>query len=349
MRGGLGTLIAEMLKTEVAGAADLASLTDLDPKAAYLQEMCLAIRGLCIHDDLRRDMSSAYDNGKFFLSADGVVVALLALSKNFKLSPRVSAAALAGLKQFVLSEEAVQVVCMHGAMDIPAGVLGWADAPLILVRSVAGLMRNLCADDKRKNKLVQDGILHHLVRVMSDDRYNVDTQFVDNAAACLAAISLRSQSNSRSIVECGAIEPLIVAMRKHFDKASFQRQACLAIRNIAARGGDDMKTILLDLGMEGVLRNAGALQGAVDEAYAALRDLNCEVSFVSVSVDGSALPVYEQFGTGKNLQFNPVFDETCDINDRVEAEARAPFAKEEVAPPHSSDHSHDHSHGDGCC
>ena len=305
-------------------------------------------------------MSSAYDNGKFFLSADGVVQALLKLSKDFVLSPRVAAAALAGLKQFVLSEEAVQVVCMHGAMDIPAGVLGWTDAPLLLVRSVAGLMRNLCADDKRKNKLVQGGILHHIVRVMSDDKYNVDAQLMDNAAACLAAISLRSQSNSRAIVECGAIEPLIVGMRKHFDKPAFQRQACLAIRNIAARGGDDMKSVLLGLGIEGVLRNAGAMQGAVDEAYAALRDLNCEVSFVSVNMDGSALPVYEQFGTGKKLQFNPVFDETYDITDRVESEARAPFAKEESvpetvfkaveavgAPDHG--HSHDHSHGDGCC
>lgn len=360
MRNGLGPLINEILRSTVDNTEDIKSFTDLDPRAGYLQEMCLVIRGLCIHDDLRRDMSSAYDNGKYFLTAEGAVVALLTLSKNYVLAPRVAAAALAGLKQFVLSEEAVQVVCIHGAMQFPAGVLGWKDAPLLLVRSVAGLMRNLCADDKRKDKLVQDGILHHLVRVMSDERYNVDTQFMDNAAACLAAISLRSQSNSRSIVECGAIEALIVGMRKHFDKPAFQRQACLAIRNIAARGGEDMKAVLLGFGIEGVLRNAGALQGAVDEAYAALRDLNCEVSFVSVNMDGSALPVYEQFGTGKKLQFNPVFDETYDIMERVESEARAPFAKDPIdsisetvfrhpdsTPCDDHGHCHDHSHDDG--
>lgn len=352
MRCGLGVLITDVLRSAVKYDDEIKDLTDLDPKALYLQELCLTIRGICIHDDLRRDMSSAYDNGKYFLSADGVVQALLLLSKDFVLCPRVAAAALAGMKQFVLSEEAVQVVCMHGAMEIPAGVLGWKDAPLVLVRSAAGLMRNLCADDKRKNKLVQQGILHHIVRVMSDERYNIDSQFMDNAAACLAAISLRSQSNSRAIVECGAIETLIVGMRKHFDKASFQRQACLAIRNIAARGGEDMETILLDLGIEGVLRNAGALQGAVDEAYAALRDLNCEVSFVSVNLDGSALPVYEQFGTGKKLQFNPVFDETYDLDTRVEAEARAPFAKDPAPGAFikaDASRDHDHNHGDSCC
>ena len=363
MRYGLGSLITEVLKKAVENLVEIRAMTDLDVKASYLQEMCLTIRGLCIHDDDRRDMSCAYDNGKYFLSADGVVNALLTLAKDFLLCPRVAAASLAGLKQFVLSEEAVQVVCMHGAMELPAGILGWSDAPLILVRSAAGLMRNICADDKRKNKLVQDGILYHLVKAMSDERYNIDSQFVDNAAACLAAICLRSQTNSRAVVECCAMEALIVGMRRHFDKPALQRQACLAVRNIAARGGDDMKSRLLDLGLEGVLRSAGMLQGAVDEAYAALRDLNCEVSFVTVMSDGSAVPLYEQFGNGKKLQFNPVYDETDDLDDRVVAEARAPFAKEESeedSPPKTvfsapnaaavSDHGHDHSHnGDGSC
>ena len=327
----MGVLIADILKSSVGNEQELSDLTDLSSKASFLQEMCLTIKGLCVHDDLRRDMSSAYDNGKYFLSADRVAKGLLMLAKDFVLAPRLASAALSGMKQFVLSEEAVQVICrLHGAMELPPGILAWKEAPLILVRSIAGLMRNLCADDKRKNKLVQDGILPLLVNVMTDEKYNIDVQFMDNAAACLAAISLRSQSNSRAIVECGAIEALIVGMRKHYDKASFQRQACLAVRNIAARGGETMKSTLLGLGIEGVLRNAGALQGAVDEAYAALRDLNCEVSFVSVMSDGSAAPVYEQFGTGKKLRFNPVFDETSDLNSRVEAEARAPFAKEDA-------------------
>jgi hypothetical protein len=47
-------------------------------------------------------------------------------------------------------------------------------------------------------------------------------------------------------------------------------------RNIAARCPEH-RLALLDEGCEELLRTAGKHQGAVDEAYAALRDLQCEV------------------------------------------------------------------------
>ncbi|CAN0054579.1 unnamed protein product, partial [Hapterophycus canaliculatus] len=53
-------------------------------------------------------------------------------------------------------------------------------------------------------------------------------------------------------------------------------QACLCIRNIAARG-PSLRAGLLDDGCEPALREAGKLRGCVDEAYGALRDLQCEV------------------------------------------------------------------------
>jgi hypothetical protein len=364
MRANIGVLITNILKDAVRsrGGVSIEGVSE-STRVDYLHEICLCIKGLCVHDDLRKEMSSAYDNGKFFLSASEVVANLLALAKDFQQQPRLAAASLAALKQLVLSEEAVQIVCLHGAMELPRAVLRWHEAPVNLVRAVAGLMRNLCADDKRKNKLVADGTLHELVRCMHVDQYVIDAQFMENAAACLAATSLRSPSNSAVIMEAGALEPLVAGMRKHRDKEVFQRQACLTIRNIAARGSDEVKSALLDMGIEGVLRAAGALQGAVDEAYAALRDLNCEVQFVKIGSGGSALPVYEQFGTGKKLQFNPVFEETGDINDRVNKEARAPFAQDSRAmavnedsgaccshgdaerAPEGHDHSHDHGHG----
>ncbi len=350
VRAKIGPLICDILTKNVGTEENNNDLVN-----AYLAEVCMTIRGLSIHDDMRRDMSSAYDNGKFFLSHDGTVQHLLILSKDFLVRPKVASAALAALKQLVLSEEAVQVVSLHGAMQLPSAILGWSEAPVILVRSVTGLMRNLCADDKRKNKLVADGTLHLLIRTLSDERYMMDSQCVENAAACLAAISLRSPTNSQIIMDSGAISPLIAGMRRHADKPAVQRQACLTVRNIAARGGEEIKIALLDLGIEGVLRAAGALQGSVDEAYAALRDLNCEVQFVTVTADGYAMPVYEQFGTGKKLQFNPVYDDTSDMQHRIENEAVAPFAGGKLSSTDSvpttvftgscsSDHDHSHGH-----
>ena len=47
---------------------------------------------------------------------------------------------------------------------------------------------------------------------------------IEHGAACLAAMSLRSPTNSAKIVECGAIEVLVRCMRSHSDKSSMLRQ-----------------------------------------------------------------------------------------------------------------------------
>jgi hypothetical protein len=67
----------------------------------------------------------------------------------------------------------------------------------------------------------------------------------------------------------------------------------------------------------------------VDEAYAALRDLNCEVQYVKVTSEGKIEPMYQQFGgEGTRLNFNPIWDDhTEDMEERVRQEARAPFAR----------------------
>lgn len=56
-------------------------------------------------------------------------------------------------------------------------------------------------------------------------------------------------------------------------------QACLCIRNIAARG-PDLRQTMLDEGCEAALRDAGKISRCVDEAYMALRDLRCEVTII---------------------------------------------------------------------
>ena len=95
---------------------------------------------------------------------------------------------------------------MHGAMSLPLDVLSYPEASLPLVRSLLGFMRNLCADDLRKEKLVCDGSMARMVAALSTARCEDDAALVEHGAACLAAMSLRSPSNSTRIVECGAIE-----------------------------------------------------------------------------------------------------------------------------------------------
>ena len=339
-----------------------------DTRCLLLQNACLMLRGLCVHDDLRRDMSCAMDNGKFFVNAPNLVPGLMRLSAAFKSYPDIAGAALSAAKTLVTTEESVQVMAQHGAMDLPCRVLGYPAAVPSLVRHALGLTRNLCADDIRKDRLVMDGTLELIVASVSEAEKSQDPVLVEHGLACLAAMSLRSPSNSRRIMGTGAATVMVLAMRKHADRAAVQRQGCLAFRNMAARC-PEFRLVMLDAGAEEVLRAAGRHQAAVDEAYAALRDLGCEVQKVKITADGRIEAAYEAFGApqGGKLKFNPIYDETSSITSRVQEEAHAPFDAPTLRPfnidenddPTSStnisdhDHSHEHSHkheeGGSCC
>ena len=45
------------------------------------------------------------------------------------------------------------VMCTHGGMGLSSDILGYPKASTALVRAVVGFMRNLCADDMRKENL----------------------------------------------------------------------------------------------------------------------------------------------------------------------------------------------------
>lgn len=318
----------------------------IDPYLVELaRETCNLFKKLCTHDDVRKEMSCAYENGRRFLM-EGFVPLLMGLSCNFKNETNLAVAALSAVRQIVVSEEAVKAVAKHGAMELPSAIYKWDLSPVELIRSVTGLMRNLCADDDRKHRLVVDGSLRLLTSCMSSVLLSGDALFLEHAFSCCAAMTLRSPSNSIAIVNCGAIDHIVAGMRRHSDKPALQRQACLAFRNIAARC-PDLHSRLLDAGVEEVLRNAGRTQESVDEAYGALRDLNIDVQFVRVDTSGMASMAFEEFG-GSKPKFNPVFDETYDIDQRVIDESRAPFASDHVvtqstcgAECGSDHHSHD--------
>ena len=358
-RNGMDGIVVQILSASVA-ACRSASSTTVDRWTEVTRAACNVMKGLSVADDFRKDMSCAHDNGKYFLASNNTVDSLMGLSQDFRNRPTLASAALSAARNLVTTEEAVQIMVMHGAMSLPLDILGYPEASLPLVRSVLGFMRNLCADDVRKEKLVYDGSMALMVAAMSEGRFADDAALVEHGAACLAAMSLRSPSNSARIVECGAIEVLVKCMRRHSDRVAFQRQGCLAIRNIAARC-PELRAILLDAGVEGVLRDAGKFRDSVDEAYAALRDLNCEVQFVKITEDGRVEEAYEQFGGAKKLNFRAVYDDTDDIVERVQNEARAPFADEmenlkpfaangaRTADMSGHDHQHSHSHEGGCC
>ena len=100
---------------------------------------------------------------------------------------------------------------------------------------------------------------------------------------------------------------------------------------------------------------------------------------MKINEDGRVEDAYEQFGCSKTkTNFRPIYDDTEDIVERVQSEARAPFSRTELSEEMENlkpfaanghhnvmggvvadssaignglghDHSHSHAHGEGCC
>lgn len=377
MKAGIGAILGEVINR---------NCSDFINYAPVLLECCALMRGLCVHDDLRRDMSCAYENGKYFLKQSNLVQSLMNLSATYATHPSVASSALQAAKNLITTEEAVQIMTQHGAIELIRSILSYGcssscshisfsgnddndssklnvnsitsddiqsveavvltanNAISSLMRAAVGLMRNICADDIRKDRIVSDGTLDLLIHIISLESYAKDSALMEHALACLAAISLRSPSNAQRIVSSGnALEVIARNMRRYADKSGLLRQGCLTVRNIAARC-PELRALLLDAGFEEILRSAGRITDVVDEAYAALRDLGCEVHYVKVSADGKIEPVYEQFGArvGNNMpmRFNPIYDNDDEvISQRVREEARPPLAGVEQ---------HHHVHNETC-
>jgi len=135
---------------------------------------------------------------------------------------------------------------------------------------------------------------------------------------------------------------IISAMAKFPNNVLLQRQGALAVRNIVSRlvanssemettgSGDtssivanktetiNVRDVFLDVGAEVVLRQiTGRHQGSVDEAYAALRDLGCEVSMLKFdSETGTMTRQTQMFGEVKS-NFRAVYDDTDDVKEKM--------------------------------
>eukprot|EP00553_Chaetoceros_curvisetus_P002786 CAMPEP_0204625002 /NCGR_PEP_ID=MMETSP0717-20131115/10761_1 /ASSEMBLY_ACC=CAM_ASM_000666 /TAXON_ID=230516 /ORGANISM="Chaetoceros curvisetus" /LENGTH=223 /DNA_ID=CAMNT_0051640583 /DNA_START=1 /DNA_END=672 /DNA_ORIENTATION=+ len=77
----------------------------------------------------------------------------------------------------------------------------------------------------------------------------------------------------------------------------------------------NVKDVFLDLGAEIILRQiTGRHQGSVDEAYAALRDLGCQISMVKYDAETNTTKRRtEMFGEVKS-NFRPVYEESSSSN-----------------------------------
>lgn len=298
-------------------------LEGADRAPSEVREAALLLRAICMADDLSAKISGAHERTRD-LAAVGAMEALLARCADFEADAPVLSALLSALKQLCTSEEAVRQAAAGGALAVATRALGSHGGDAAMARSCLGLFRNAAADDDVKHRVCEPALLAMLLAAM--DAHGADALLQEHGCGAIAAAVLRRPDLSERCVGSGAARRIVAAMRRHPGAVALQRQACLAVRNMAVRAEPATKDALLLDGVEECLRLAGRFQGAVDEAYAALRDLGLDVGIVTFNADGSVVDKDSfAFGAAKT-NFNPTFDESDAVEARVQEAAHAPAA-----------------------
>eukprot|EP01084_Bolivina_argentea_P279178 477255_1 len=310
---------------------------------------CNCIKCVCTGDDIRKDFSCSYDNIKQLVGF-GCVSTLVELLRDHcnnhcngggdghekVVLPPIVPAILQALRKLVANEDAVSAVVSANGSDVIYTVLresinaveNDAEAPLedrkqafSMIIHCTGLLRNLAANDTLKVEIANGEGLLLTIRAMQITRFK-DATLQEHCCAILAQVALRDGKKGAKIVSLGGGSLILSAMRHNPNSEALQRQACLALRNIAARSKES-RTALLDEGANECLCAAGRLQGAVDEAYGALRDLGCDIQLTTFLSDGSKKVGAQAFGESK-ARFNTSQEPSEGLDGRIENTAASP-------------------------
>jgi hypothetical protein len=229
--------------------------------------------------------------------------------------------AFLALRAMAIQDDVVQSMNDIGVIDIAVKVLTDVVAEsnnrsieyCHLTTAIIGLLRNASANDDLKTSLCFRGKSMTVVQSTLDamDLYKTKAVLQEHACGLFAAMALRKPKNAVALCMAGTHKSIVNAMQHHPTSVTVQRQAALAIRNIASRSPELRSMILKDCDTEVTLRtiSAKSLQ-CQDEVYAALRDLGLESSSIHVhQADDGTITVQNgrpTFGL-RNPNFRPDF------------------------------------------
>ncbi|KAG7392834.1 Armadillo repeat-containing protein 6 [Phytophthora pseudosyringae] len=299
------------------------------------KQLALCFRVLTINDDPRATFSQAQDTVKALAERDVIPYSLYVLRQvgrsdaatALNTSSDLLVNWLAVLKQLAVTEENCQQIAdLDGLTTVQEVMQAYEHSAPVAKRCIT-VFRNVAAADDLKRAILQSGGVERTLLIMR--RHEADASIQQNACATLAAIALRSPENSRVLVELGAVRQISRAMQAHRGDVAVLRQASLAVRNMVARSVELRPRFLHDEPeIEPLLREAQQYRDCGDEAYAALRDLGCDIQLSSF---GAAAASAAASGSIKaptiKPRFNPVQAQSNELLDNVEEAAEAPFAQ----------------------
>lgn len=277
---------------------------------ALSKHLALVLRALTTNDDDKATFSQAQETIKQLIAHD-VIAYIIEVVQTHADKPEMLSGWLIVLKQLAITEENCKKIYDLQGLDLLQQVMIAHEKNLSVMKRCITVYRNVAAADELKDYIIKSGGVE---RVLTGMRLHLgDPSLQQHACATLAAIALRAPENSIHIVNLGGARQIAFAMRTHRENTALLRQASLAIRNMVARCVE-LRPRILDEDIEPLLRDAQKYRGCGDEAYAALRDLGCDIQLASFGM------------TSIKARFNPVNIESNHLLDLVDEAAEAPFA-----------------------
>ncbi|GLH06188.1 Armadillo repeat-containing protein 6-like protein [Gryllus bimaculatus] len=234
-------------------------------------------RALTLDDDIRVEFGQAHENARKI--AEATLATMIKLLKKYKSEKEVVGEVILTLSAVIVRNEYCEKL-----LDIREGeslsyildvFVNFPDSEK-LNRQCMRLLKVLAGSDKVKGEIIKAGAASIIVMAMT--RLRQSAQLIAAGNGCIAALTLRSSSNSQAFCDADAPEVILDGMRTHKQDLSVQKQGCWAIRNMVSRNRD-ICPVFLELGAEELINYI--LQTYSDQceydAKAALRDLGCKV------------------------------------------------------------------------
>lgn len=285
---------------------------------ALSKQVASVLRVLTINDDPKATFSQAQETIKQLVTSDIITYIIEALDR-YRGKPDLLSGWLVVLKQLAVTEENCRKIHELEGLRVVQELMVAHEENLVVVKRCITVYRNVAAADELKEFILRSGGVERVL--VSMRVHEADASLQQHACATIAAISLRSPENSVKIVDLGAPRHIAHAMTLHRKNIPLLRQASLAIRNIVARAVDLRARVLEEREIEPLLREAQQYRGCGDEAYAALRDLGCNIQLSSFGASAVGA------GFAAKPRFNPVQVESNKLLDTVQEAAEAPFAR----------------------
>jgi hypothetical protein len=318
-----------------------------EDKACTL-ETCGVIRSVTANDDPRNEFSQAFDCAKLFVEK-GMLPELLK-PMNLLLSSQqteaesvfecaqeakqvngqnsedqkgedVSSAQVLGAlcaccKSICQQKANIKAFCDLGGMKPIVNIITQYTSNANVCKHGIAVLRSISQDDDWKSKVAD----HQQLMLRCLQIHMKNALVCEQAVGVIANLCLKQTDNSTAIAAAGGIDLLLQVLQQHVNppKTLCLRQTCLAIRNMVVRC-PDLRKPFLDGEAEKLLREAHKYGSCNDEAYAALRDLQCEVASLNRRYTQKA--AYE-----KASNFRDTFEESDNIQEQMQSESRAPFS-----------------------